>query len=350
MKISAIGIDIAKNVFQLHGVDEGGAPVLRRQLRRAQLVEFFAKLAPCLVGMEACGGSHFWARKLRALGHEVRLIAPQLVKPYVRGQKNDANDARAICEALQRPDMRFVAVKSVQQQALCHLHTSRSRLMKQRIAQTNSIRAVLAEHGLVLPQGMKALRQGVPELLDDASNELLGSTRVLLQDEMALLAQLQQRIDTLDGQIKAQAQANPVCQRLQQLPGVGPQTASALVAQIDRAQQFENSRQLPAAVGVVPRQHSSGGKSVLLGITKRGNEYLRWLFIHGARSVIKAQQRKPAEQQDPWIHKMLQTKHANVVAVALAARTMRRAWALLRYDSHYHPGYRGAGRDLVAAA
>lgn len=350
MKITAIGIDIAKNVFQLHGVDERDRPTLRRQLRRAQVLEFFVNLPACLVGMEACAGSHYWARKLRELGHDVRLIAPQLVKPYVRGQKNDANDARAICEALQRPDMRFVAIKSVQQQALCHLHTSRSRAMKQRIAQTNAIRATLAEHGLVLPQGMKALRQGVPELLEDASNELPGVTRVLLQEEMIALAHLQQRIDELDRQIKAQAKANPVCRQLQQLPGVGPLSASALVAEVDRAQQFENSRQLPAAVGIVPRQHSSGGKNVLLGITKRGNEYLRWLFIHGARAYLKAQQLKPVEQRDPWINQMLQTKHANVVAVALAARTMRRAWAMLRYGTDYKPGYRGAGRDLAAAA
>ena len=350
MKISAIGIDLAKNVFQIHAVDEQGKKVLGRQVRRAQMLEFFANLPACLVGMEACGGAHFWARKLRALGHEVRLLAPQLVKPYVRGQKNDANDARAICEALQRPDMRFVAVKSVEQQALCHLHSSRRRLMKQRIMQSNAIRAMLAEHGLVLPQGMSALRQGVPELLEDASNELLGMSRLLIQQEMAGLAQLEQRIQALGHQIKTLAQASPECQRLQRLPGVGVLGASALVAEVDRAQQFEHCRQLPAAVGIVPRQHSSGGKSVLLGITKRGDAYLRWLFIHGARSVIKAQLLTPVEQRDAWIHKMLQTKHANVVAVALAARTLRRAWAILRYGSDYQPSYRGAGRDLAAAA
>lgn len=350
MKISAIGIDLAKNVFQIHGVDEQGKKVLARQVRRAQMLEFFSNMAPCLVGMEACAGSHFWARKLRGMGHEVRLMAPQLVKPYVRGQKNDANDARAICEALQRPDMRFVTIKSVEQQALCHLHTSRRRLMKQRIMQTNAIRALLAEHGLVLPQGMKALRQGVPELLEDASNELLGMSRVLIQQEMVLLEVLEQRIEGLGQQIKTLAQASPVCRQLQQLPGVGALGASALVAELDRAQQLHHSRELPAAVGLVPRQHSSGGKSVLLGITKRGDPYLRWLYIHGARSVIKAQLLKPVEQRDAWIHKLLQTKHPNVVAVALAARTLRRAWAILRYGIDYQPGYRGAGQDLVCAA
>ena len=350
MKLTAIGLDIAKNVFQLHGEDDHHKPVLRRQLRRSQMLEFFANLQPCLVGIEACAGSHFWARRLREFGHDVRLIAPQLVKPYVRGQKNDANDARAICEALQRPDMRFVAIKSVEQQALSHLHTNRSQLMKRRIAQTNAIRAMLAEHGLVLPRGMKALRQGVPELLEDASNELAGITRVLIQEEMLMLAQLQQRIDELDRQIKSQAAANTACRQLQQLPGVGPVSASALVAQVDRAQHFKDSRQLPAAVGIVPRQHSSGGKNVLLGITKRGDEYLRWLFIHGARAFLKAQQLKPAEQRDPWIERMLQTKHPNVVAVALAARTLRRAWAILRYGTDYQPGYRGAGSALAGTA
>lgn len=348
MKVTVIGLDLAKNVFQVHGVDEGGQVVLRRKLRRDEVAPFFANLPPCLVGMEACGGSHFWARKLRALGHDARLMAPQFVKPYLKEQKNDANDARAICEAVSRPSMRFVAVKSVDQQAMACVHRVRSGWVKARTALTNQIRGMLAEFGVVLPQGMKALRERLPEVLEDGSNELSGLVRRLMQDLLEQLKQLDAWAQQQQRQIEALAKQSPSCQRLQQVPGIGPITATALVSSMGDGAQYENSRQASAAVGIVPRQHSSGGKSTLLGITKRGDPYLRYLLIHGARAVIKVAMAKPAHNRDRWLAKLLERKHPNVAAVALANRNARIAWALLRHERTYQPGY--LSRTQAAAA
>ncbi len=265
MEITTIGIDLAKHVFQLHGVDGAGKDVLKKQLRREQLLPFFVQLPPCLIGMEACSGAHFWARKLQALGHRVRLMAPQFVKPYVKSNKNDAADAQAICEAVARPSMRFVAIKSPEQQAVLSLHRARQGFVRARTAQGNQIRGLLAEFGLIAPQGLCSLRQRVPELIEDASNELPGALRLLIQDLMAHLKVLDQQIEQLQQQIQDWHRGNEVSQRLGQIPGIGAITASALVASVGDAAQFKNGRELSAWMGLVPRQHSSGGKGSAAG-------------------------------------------------------------------------------------
>ena len=334
MKVTTIGLDLAKNVFQVHGADAAGTPVLRKQLRRAQMAEFFAQQPPCVVAMEACGGAHHWGRKLRALGHQVRLIAPQYVKPYVKSQKNDAADAAAICEAATRGHMRFVSVKTVEQQSVLALHTARSGFVKQRTALSNQIRGLLAEFGVVLPQGLSKLNGQLPIALADQNNELTGTIRNLFLMLHAQLAHIDDLVARLERQIREWANQDPGARLLQQILGIGPITASALSAVIGDIRQFKNGRQLAAWLGLVPRQHSSGGKSVLLGITKRGDKYLRTLLIHGARAALKAYQRNP-EKMPAHLAQLLARKHPNVVCVALASRNARVAWAMLSRRQDY---------------
>lgn len=337
MKITTIGIDLAKNVFQVHGVDARGKAVLNKPLKRAQMAAFFANLPPCLVGMEACAGAHHWARKLQSFGHTVRLMAPQFVKPYVKSNKNDAADAQAICEAVARPSMRFVAIKSVEQQALLALHRVRQGWVKSRTAQANQIRGLLGEYGLILPQGIAHIAKRVPVLIEDGANELPGALRALLLDQ---LKALERQLAQLEAQIKAWHRDSDASRRLEQIPGIGPLTASALVASIGEARTFDNGRQVAAWRGLVPRQHSSGGKPTLLGISKRGDAYLRTLLIHGARAVILAARRKP--DQGGWLRDLLRRRNPNVAAVALANKNARIAWALLAHDRSYRADYAAA--------
>jgi transposase len=337
MKISAVGIDLAKNVFQIHCGDGRGKALLRKQLKRAQVASFFAKLAPCLVGMEACASAHHWARKLQGLGHTVRLIAPQFVKPYVKSTKNDMADAEAICEALLRPNMRFVAVKTVEQQALLSLHRARQGFVKARTAQANQIRGLLSEYGLVIPQGIGHIARRVPELIEDAANELPGMFRVLIDRLMEQLKALDRQVAELEAQIKAWHRDNEASRKLEKIPGIGPLTASALVASMGDAKSFDNGRQLAAWLGLVPRQRSSGGKPTLLGIGKRGDSYLRTLLIHGARAVIRASERKPTHSG--WLHELLKRRNPNVAAVALANKNARIAWALLAHARQFRADY-----------
>ena len=341
MKITTIGIDLAKSVFQIHGVDQRGKTVLKKQLKRVQMAVFFANLSPCLIGMEACGGAHHWARKLQGFGHTVRLMAPQFVKPYVKSNKNDAADAQAICEAVARPSMRFVAIKSVEQQAVLALHRVRQGFVKSRTAQANQIRGLLGEYGLIIPQGIAHIAKRVPELIEDASNELPGSFRVLVDRLLDHLKELNQQVAELEVQIKAWHRESDASRRLEQVPGIGPITASALVASIGEARSFDNGRQVAAWLGLVPRQHSSGGKPTLLGISKRGDSYLRTLLIHGARSVILAARRKT--DQGGWLQELLKRRNPNVAAVALANKNARIAWALLAHERKYRADYAGAG-------
>ncbi len=337
MKITTIGIDLAKNVFQVHGVDARGKTVLNKPLKRAQMAAFFANLPPCLVGMEACAGAHHWARKLQSFGHTVRLMAPQFVKPYVKSNKNDAADAQAICEAVARPSMRFVAIKSVEQQAVLALHRVRQGWVKSRTAQANQIRGLLGEYGLILPQGITHIAKRVPALIEDAANELPGALRALLVRLLDQLKVLEQQLAQLEAQIKAWHRDSDASRRLEQIPGIGPLTASALVASIGAARSFDNGRQVAAWLGLVPRQHSSGGKPTLLGISKRGDPYLRTLLIHGARAVILAARRKP--DQGGWLRDLLRRRNPNVAAVALANKNARIAWALLAHDRGYQCDY-----------
>ena len=274
MNIKRIGIDLAKQVFQLHGVDHQEKPVLRKQLRRNQMLSFFANLSPCLIGMEACSSAHYWARELQKHGHTAKLMAPQFVKPYVKSNKNDANDAEAICEAVSRPTMRFVAIKTVEQQDIQSVHRIRSELVQQRTAKVNQIRGLLAEYGLVVERRVEKLRKALPLILEDAENGLSADFRVLLEELQQDLITLDNRVGEMDKKIQLLAGANAAAKRLQQIPGIGPITATALVCAIGDGKQFKRGRDLAAWLGLTPRQHSSGGKDCLLGISKRGDAYL----------------------------------------------------------------------------
>ncbi|QHI97589.1 IS110 family transposase [Xylophilus rhododendri] len=337
MNITTVGIDLAKNVFQVHAVNEAGRKVWNKQIRREQMAEFFAQLPPCLIGMEACGSAHHWARKLTSLGHTVKLMAPQFVKPYVKTNKNDAADAEAICEAVARPNMRFVPIKDIEQQSLLALHRVRQGFVKARTAQGNQIRGLMAEFGLIMPKGIRHVAQYLPELLEDASNELTGQFRQLMERLLQNLKELTRQIDETEALIRLWHRQSPACRQLETIPGIGPITATALVASIADAKSFASGRQLAAWLGLVPRQHSSGGKQTLLGISKRGDAYLRTLLIHGARAVICRRQ-KSAEQTD-WLKGLLERKKPNVAAVALANKNARIVWALLTTGRTYEAQY-----------
>ncbi len=337
MNITTIGIDLAKNVFAVHGMDAQGHTVLKKLLRRDQLTNFFANVPTCRVGMEACGGAHHWARQLQALGHDVRLIAPQFVKPFVKSNKNDAADAQAICEAVARPSMRFVPVKTLEQQSILALHRARQGFVEARTAQANQIRGLLAEFGLILPQGIVHVRERVPNLVDEHRDELPGPFVELISALLDHFRMLDVQARSLEKNIERWAKEQDDCRRLQTVPGLGPITASALVASIGNASAFTSGRQLAAWLGLVPRQHSSGGKNMLLGMSKRGDSYLRTLLIHGARAVIHAIQRRPPAHG--WIQSLLGRRHANVAAVALANKNARIVWALLTHGRSYMPGF-----------
>ena len=339
-KLSRVGIDLAKNVFQLHGVDRHGKVVLRRRLTRDKwLKALLEKVEPsCEIGMEACAGAHHWARELQAEGFTVKLIAPQFVKPYVKSNKNDANDAEAICKAMSRPNMRFVAVKTVEQQDIQAAHRIRSELIGHRTAKAKQIRGLVAEYGLVAPQQLARLRAAAPVWLEDAENGLTSRFRRLLSVLWDDLKTLDHRVAELDHEINVIAQSDPVAKRLQLLRGIGPMVAMALVATVGNAEQFANGRQMAASLGLTPRQHSSGGKDRLLGISKRGDAYLRSILIHGARSVIRTASLKD-DRLSQWVTSLAERRHPNVAAVALANKTARIAWAMLRNGTDYEPDY-----------
>jgi len=338
MNITTVGIDLAKNVFQVHAVDERGKVVLRKQLRRGQVAEFFVNLPPCLIGMEACASSHHWGRTLERFGHTVRLMAPQFVKPYVKTNKNDAADAEAICEAVGRPNMRFVPIKSIEQQAVLSVHRVRQGFVKARTAQANQIRSLLGGFGLVIPQGIRHIAQRVPALLEDASNELPLAFRQLIERLAEHLKDLDQQVREFERQIVAWHRSSDLSRELERIPGIGPLAATALVASIADARSFDNGRQVSAWLGLVPRQSSSGGKSTLLGISKRGNVYLRTLLIHGARSAILAAKRQ-SECKNVWLTNLLNRRHANIAAVALANKNVRTVWALLAHGRKFQADY-----------
>jgi len=334
MVISRIGLDLAKNVFQVHGVDEHGKTVLRKTLRRSDVSRFFANLPPCIVGMEACSGAHYWAREVAGFGHDARLISPQFVKPYVKSNKSDRNDAEAICEATGRPSMRFVPIKSSEQLTIQATHRIRSRLVGSRTALVNQIRGILAEFGVVVARNITALRRRLPEILDSEAGSLDAMTRSLIIDLREELADIDKRISAYDRRIKQLCSLNEACQRLCRIEGIGPVTATALVAAAGNAQVFKNGRQFAAWLGLVPRQHSSGGRVRLLGISKRGDRYLRTLLIHGARSALVRCGRK-RDARSLWLQKLRERRHPNVAAVALANKNARIAWVLLRRGEVY---------------
>ena len=343
MNVTTIGIDLAKDVFQIHGVNQHGKAVVRRQLKRAEVAAFFANLPACVIGMEACGSAHFWARKLTALGHTVRLMAPQFVKPYVKTNKNDASDAEAICEAVSRPSMRFVSAKSADQQALLALHRARAGFVQARTAQGNQIRGLLGEFGCVVAKGRWRIEAALQRILEDAENDLPGVSRELFVRLLEHLRHLDIQAKQIEQQIKRWHHNDADSQRLERIPGIGPITASALVASIADIHAFKNARQLAAWLGLVPRQHSTGGKQLLLGISKRGDAYLRTLLIHGGRSVLLAQKRR-ARAQESWSSALAKRRHPNIAAVALANKNARIVWALLARGQEYQPNYHASMR------
>lgn len=347
MNITQVGFDLAKLVFQVHGIDKRGKNAVRKQLKRPQVVPFFTQLPPCLIGMEACGSAHYWARKLMALGHTVRLIAPQFVKPYVKSNKNDAADAEAICEAVGRPNMRFVPIKNSEQQALLGLHRARQGFVTARTAQANQIRGLLAEFGLTMPVGIRSIERKLPEILEDGENSLSSVSRALFARLWTHFRVLDRQVEELEREINAWHRDDTASQRLQAIPGIGPITASALVASVGDAKLFHNGRQLAAWLGLVPRQCSTGGKTNLLGISKRGDTYLRTLLIHGARSVLRNLKRHP-DRTEGWLARVTARRNPNIAAVALANKNARTVWALLAHGRDYQVGYR-SGRATAAA-
>jgi transposase len=334
MNTTTLGIDLAKNVFQLHGVEANGTVALRKKLSRQKLLPFLANLPVCVIGLEACGGAHHWAREMSKLGHEVRLMSPQYVKPYVKTNKNDCNDAEGICEAVSRPNMHFVAHKSIEQQDIQAMHRVREGLMKDRTALANQTRGLLAEYGIVVAQGVHKLRKELPFILENAENALSVQGRELFAEYYERLLELEDRIDKADARLQRVFEGYEVCRRLAQVEGVGVLTATALVAAVGDAKVFKNGRQMSAWLGLVPRQHSSGNKDRLLGISKRGDRYLRMLLVHGARSVVyHADQKKDARSR--WVSQLKTRRGANRACVALANKNARIAWALMAHEQEY---------------
>jgi transposase len=334
MQVTTIGLDIAKNLFQVHGVDARGRVVLRKRLARAKVTEFFANLPPCLVGLEAGGGAHHWARELRALGHDARLMPPQYVKAYVKTNKHDAADAEACCEAVQRPGMRFVPVKTKEQQATLMLHRVRDQLIGQRTGTINALRGHLAELGIVAARrgaGMRQLRAVLGEVEDHRIPPL---ARAVLQTLTTHLRELESKLAALDRQLVALTRTDPICRALSEVPGIGPVIATAFTATVPDATAFRSGRHLAAWLGLVPRQHASGGKARQLGLSKRGDGYLRRQLIHGARALVW---RTPGREGRlrVWIDGLRQRRPFNVAVAAVANKLARILWAMLRHGEAY---------------
>lgn len=329
-EITTIGLDLAKRFFQVHGVDAAGRVVLKRQLKRDQVVPFFSKLKPCLIGIEACGTSHYWAHTLQALGHEVRLIPPAYAKVYVRRNKTDPADAAAICEAVSRPSMRFVPVKSAAEQAQAAIHQLREGLVRQHTQLINQIRAHMAEFGLVIRQGPAHVAELLTRL-DTADSPVPTLLHPLLRSMHALLEAVDAQIEELDNTIKLQMKTCERTKRLATIPGVGPLIASALMARVIQPERFSSGRDLSAWIGLVPKQNSSGGTVRLGRISKQGDEYLRRLLVSGAQAVLLSKRAKT----DPWLVRLLATKPRAVAAVAVANKIARIAWAVMTRGTSY---------------
>lgn len=339
MEITTVGLDLAKNIFHVVCLNTHGKEVKKRMLRRKQVLEFFTQQPPCQVGLEACAGSHYWGRKLRALGHDVKLIPPQYVKPYLRGNKNDYNDARAIAEAATRPGLPVVGLKTVAEQDMQALHRMRSQCVRDRTALSNSIRGLLGEYGIVFPTGVATLRRTIPEVLEDAENGLSLRFRDCLARRYDQLIELEGHIAFYTQELTRLSEQDEACQRLQTVPGFGPIVASAFRSVIGDGRAYARGREAAASIGLVPRQHSSGGKNVLLGISKRGNKYLRKQLIHGARSIV-LQAANKEDSLSRWINRIREERGWNKAVVALANKMARIGWAILRHDTSYHPATR----------
>jgi len=336
MHISTVGLDLAKHYFHVVCFDQNFKEVKKKMLRRNQVMDFFNQLPPCRVGMEACSGASFWARKLRAMGHDVILIPPQYVKAYLRGNKNDYNDARAIAEAATRPDIPQAAIKTQTQQDIQALHRIRTQCLRDRTALCNSTRGLLHEYGIIVPKGVANLRKRIPVLVDDPQAGLSAAFCQLLARRYTQLVELDGHIAFYTERLLQLSKEDEACRRLQTIPGFGPITASAFRSVIGNAHSYRRGRDVSACLGLVPRQHSSGGKNVLLGISKRGDAYLRSLLVHGARAVV-AQAAGKKDRLSRWINRIQQLRGRNKATVALANKMARIGWAVLRYGTLYQP-------------
>ncbi len=328
MEVTTIGLDLAKNVFQVHGVDDEGTVVTRRQLRRSRVLPFFKKLPPCLIGIEACATAHHWARQLIGLGHRVKLMPPHYVKAYVKRNKNDAADAAAICEAVTRPTMRFVAVKTMEQQSVLMVHRTRELLVRQRTMLVNAIRAHMAEFGVVARVGLPQVKELLAVIADPDDERIPPLARTCLEGLSRQLLSLEREITITERRIHAWHRSNQASRQLETIPGIGPITASALAASIADPEVFRSGRELAAWIGLVPRQNSTGGKQRMGRISKQGDHYLRWLLVVGAMTVIRHGRRTNFEK-NPWLGELVRQKPTKVAAVALANKIARTAWAVL---------------------
>ena len=333
MSVSAIGIDLAKNTFSLHGIDEHGKVFLKKTVSRNKLILTLANVPPCLIGMEACSGSHYWAREIGKLGHDVRIMAPKFVIPYRKGGKNDNNDAAAICEAVTRPDMRFVPAKSAEQQAVLSLHRIRQGLITQRTALINQLRGLLSEFGIVIPKGRYQTHDHIPAILEDGENGLPALARELIDEVWQRYRTTCEEVLKADRRLSALARENEQAKRLMTIPGIGEQVATAMVASVD-VKQFDNGRQLAAWLGLTPRQYTTGGHIRLGRITKQGDKYLRMCLVHGARAVV-ANLREKQDKISCWIRELIARRGYKRAIVAVAARNARLIWTLLMKEEDY---------------
>lgn len=339
-KVTLLGIDIAKEIFQLHGVDESGKAVLKKKLKRAELLQFIVQLKPCTIVMEACGGSHYWAREFKKLGHKAKLISPQYVKPFVRGNKNDRNDAEAIVETASRPRTRFVPINDEAEQDVRSVHRVRSRLVSARTALVNEIRSFLYEYGIFHAKGITKIEKFLVEVAEDTENKikLTAMMRELCIEIYDELTEVNKRIAKCDRKLEAIANTNEVCQNLMTIPGIGILSATILFTVLSDPSVFENGRHFAAYLGLVPRQHSSGGKDKLFGISKRGDAYIRSLLVHGGRSIV-CYAGKKSDSRSRWISKLKERAGYNCTAVAVANKNARVAWALAKNIMEYQADY-----------
>jgi transposase len=328
-----VGVDIAKRVFQLHWVEPETGEIVALQLKREKFLEHFANRSKCLIGMEACGGSQHWARSLQKLGHEVKLLSGRMVKPFVGGNKNDAADARAIWTAMQQPGIKAVAVKSEEQQAVLALHRMREQLVKFRTAQTNGLRGLLTEYGEVMPQGRAGIKRDIPGALGRLSDRLPAIVIETLREQYARLGELDEQINRIERRLRQWQREDSAAQRIAEIPGVGLLSATAAVATMGDAKVFKSGREFAAWLGLVPRQTGTGGRVRLLGISKRGDKYLRTLLIHGARAVVLTH--SPPE----WVTELMKRRPKNVAVVAMANKMARTIWALTAHERTYQSGY-----------
>lgn len=335
MTIDVLGIDLAKNVFQLHGVDRKGHPVFKRRVMRDQLLAAVAGIEPCTIAIEACTGAFCWARKFEEIGHKVKIISPQYVKPFVRRQKNDSNDAEAISTAARQPHIPLVPTKTIEQQDVQALHRARQRMVNHRTAVVSQIRGLLLDRGIAFGKSITRARRMIPEILADQANELTTMAREAIGELWDLLCDLDQRIDSFDKKIEAVFKASEVCQRIAKIKGVGPKTATAIVAAVGDGAEFKNGRHMAAWLGLVPRQHSSGDRQVMMGISKHGSQHLRSLLVHGARAVVRTatNQDNPMNQ---WVNQLQERRGFNRATVAVANKNARIIWAVLRTGEPYH--------------